>query len=306
MRSKLLAVMAAGLAAVSLRAADVDMVIAVNGAALNAHPQVMQLREKFDREAKSSGGKSFAEQLGALKLTEEMLENRLTAYISLDTREGAVVIDTKEGKAPELFEKLREILNFRDGGTKTEVAGCPVYTGVTADGSRGTILLKSPSQIQIQAGESLPLPLNFGRINKNLMLEAKSGRLVNIALVPTEEMLAAPDAMPQMKSLRMITLGLTDTKPEAAIVFEGLFKNDEAAMEVKGLVDVVLFGFEQNQALDNRFFRKIESNVAGGKLTYRRVVDDGLLEAILQTVGGRFGRLPEAAGPAAVPETQGE
>ena len=119
-------------------------------------------------------------------------------------------------------------------------------------------------------------------------------------------MLAAPDAMPQMKSLRMITLGLTDTKPEAAIVFEGLFKNDEAAMEVKGLVDVVLFGFEQNQALDNRFFRKIESNVAGGKLTYRRVVDDGLLEAILQTVGGRFGRLPEAAGPAAVPETQGE
>ena len=299
MRSKLLAVLAAGLAAVSLRAADVDMVIAVNGAALNAHPQVMQLREKFDREAKSSGGKSFAEQLGALKLTEEMLENRLTAYISLDTREGAVVIDTKEGKAPELFEKLRDILNFRDGGTKTEVAGCPVYTGVTADGSRGTILLKSPSQIQIQAGESLPLPLNFGRINKNLMLEAKSGRLVNIALVPTEE-------MPQMKSLRMITLGLTDTKPEAAIVFEGLFKNDEAAMEVKGLVDVVLFGFEQNQALDNRFFRKIESNVAGGKLTYRRVVDDGLLEAILQTVGGRFGRLPEAAGPAAVPETQGE
>lgn len=138
------------------------------------------------------------------------------------------------------------------------------------------------------------------------MLEAKSGRLVNIALVPTEEMLAAPDAMPQMKSLRMITLGLTDTKPEAAIVFEGLFKNDEAAMEVKGLVDVVLFGFEQNQALDNRFFRKIESNVAGGKLTYRRVVDDGLLEAILQTVGGRFGRLPKAAGPAAVPETQGE
>ena len=235
-----------------------------------------------------------------------MLENRLTAYISLDTREGAVVIDTKEGKAPELFEKLRDILNFRDGGTKTEVAGCPVYTGVTADGSRGTILLKSPSQIQIQAGESLPLPLNFGRINKNLMLEAKSGRLVNIALVPTEEMLAAPDAMPQMKSLRMITLGLTDTKPEAAIVFEGLFKNDEAAMEVKGLVDVVLFGFEQNQALDNRFFRKIESNVAGGKLTYRRVVDDGLLEAILQTVGGRFGRLPKAAGPAAVPETQGE
>ena len=69
---------------------------------------------------------------------------------------------------------------------------------------------------------------------------------------------------------------------------------------------VVLFGFEQNQALDNRFFRKIESNVAGGKLTYRRVVDDGLLEAILQTVGGRFGRLPKAAGPAAVPETQGE
>lgn len=95
------------IAAVSLRAADVDMVIVVNGAALNAHPQVMQLREKFDREAKSSGGKSFAEQLGALKLTEEMLENRLTAYISLDTREGAVVIDTKEGKAPELFEKLR-------------------------------------------------------------------------------------------------------------------------------------------------------------------------------------------------------
>ena len=40
MRSKLLAVLAAGLAAVSLRAADVDMVIAVNGAALNAHPQV--------------------------------------------------------------------------------------------------------------------------------------------------------------------------------------------------------------------------------------------------------------------------
>ena len=226
MRSKLLAVLAAGLAAVSLRAADVDMVIAVNGAALNAHPQVMQLREKFDREAKSSGGKSFAEQLGALKLTEEMLENRLTAYISLDTREGAVVIDTKEGKAPELFEKLRDILNFRDGGTKTEVAGCPVYTGVTADGSRGTILLKSPSQIQIQAGESLPLPLNFGRISKNLMLEAKA-----------------------MKSLRMITLGLTDTKPEAAIVFEGLFKNDEAAMEVKGLVDVVLFGFDKDQAL---------------------------------------------------------
>lgn len=138
------------------------------------------------------------------------------------------------------------------------------------------------------------------------MLEAKSGRLVNIALVPTEEMLAAPDAMPQMKSLRMITLGLTDTKPEAAIVFEGLFKNDEAAMEVKGLVDVVLFGFEQNQALDNRFFRKIESNVAGGKLTYRRssMTDCSKRSSIPWAAG--FGRLPKAAGPAAVPETQGE
>lgn len=307
---------AAAFVSLSVFAADADLVIAVDGAALKAHPQVVKLREEFDSKAAASGKKSVAERLAEAKLDESVFDSRVSVYADTGSAgafapgapsgKGVAVIDTVDGKAPALFEVLCGGLNLKDGGEKSTIAGCPAVSGTGADGAKVTLLLKSPSQIQIQMGDAFELPLNFGKINKNLVLAAKSDRLVTLAFVPKQETLAAGAAqVPSLQELRLLTVGLKNTKPEATLSLEGVFTTNDAALQTKGMVDLLLMGL-QNQVLDGRFFQNLQSGVENGKLTYSRVIDEALMEAVREAVQGQLGQLPGMTAPAALPETEAQ
>ena len=270
------------------------MVMSLDVAALMAHPQFVKLRGEFDREAAASGAKSSSDQLSEAKMDESLLKDcRVTAYLNVDSREGIVVIDAVEGQAQKWFDLLGENFGFINGGTNTTIAGCPALIGATPEGQRGTILLKSPSQVQIQLGETLALPLYAGGINKNLLLAARSNRLFSLALVPTGEMTAATQMMPQFQALRLLTFGLENTVPETTILLEGLFASENAALQARNFIDMMLLGLMQNPEIDSRFLQGIQCSVDKAKLSYTRKVDDGLVEAFKELVQTKLlGRIP--------------
>lgn len=286
--------------ALSLFSAAPELVLSIDGAALRKHPQVVKLREELDRKAVESGGKTLADSLAAAKLSEEVLDCRFSLYADTADSAGVLVIDTPEGKAPELFRLLCSSANFADGGTKTEIAGCSALAGTGKDGEKLVFLLRSPAQIQVQVREAVPVPLDFSAVSKSLVLAAKSGRLANLALIPTPAMRAALAAsMPSIQALRLLTLGIDNKVPEAELVLEGTFSDADSAQAARMLVDMMFLVAQQNPLLDPRLFQNISGDVAGGRVVYRRTIDAGFIDGLLATLG-RFGvTLPGAAAPAA-------
>lgn len=279
---------AVGTMAFSLFSAVPDMVISVDGAALLKHPQAVKYRSEFDGKAEASGEKTFSQLLADEKLSEEMLQSRISLYLNLKNQENVVVIDTAEGKAPEMFTLFSRIMQFKDGGEKTEVAGCQAVTGITGTGKPGAILLRSPSQIQIQADGSGALPLDFSTVSKNLILAAKSDRLASLAFVPPAEVLNNPTLPPQLQALRLLTLGVTRTEPEAELEIVGQFADEQSALTAKGMVDMMIFAFQQNPDVDKRLLENVRSDVAGGKVSLRRPIDQTFIDAITQLVRDRL------------------
>ena len=292
---KLPVLSAAFLTVLSLCAAEVNMVMSLDVAALMAHPQFVKLRGEFDREAAAAGAKSSSDQLAEAKMDESLLkECRVTAYLNADSREGIVVIDAVEGQAQKWFDLLGENFGFVNGGTRTTIAGCPALTGTISEGQRGTILLKSPSQVQILLGEALALPLNVGGINKNLLLAARSNRLFTLAVIPPSDANASPQMMLPFQSLQLVTFGLENTVPEATISFEGLFASNNAALQARDLFDMMLLGLMQNPAVDPRLLQGIECVVDHAKLICTRKVDDGLVAALKELVLAKLlNQIPE-------------
>jgi|GEM_PF-2877395 len=285
-----------GAMAFSLFSAVPDMVISVDGAALLKHPQAVKYRSEFDGKAEASGEKKVSQLLADEKLSEEMLQSRISLYLNLESQESVVVIDTPEGKAPELFEQFSRSMQLKDGGAKTEIAGCRAVTGINDTGKRREILLRSPSQIQIQADGSGALPLDFSKISKNLILAAKSDRLASLAFVPPAAVLNNPTLPPQLQALRLLTLGVTGTEPEAELEIVGQFADEQSALAAKGMADMMIFAFQQNPEVDKRLFENVRSDVAGGKVSLRRPIDQTFIDAMTQLVRDR---LAAATAPAA-------
>lgn len=298
------AVAAAGIMAFPLFSAPPDLVISVDGAALMKHPQTVKYRAEFDGKAGASGEKTVSELLADENVSEEMLKSRISLYLNLASRESVVVIDTAEGKASELFDLFCRSMQFKDGGTKTEIAGCRAVTGISDAGKPGTILLRSPSQIQIQADGSGALPLDFSKISKSLILAAKSDRLAALAFVPPAEMLNNPTLPPQLQALRLLTLGVTKTEPEAELELEGRFADEQSALAAKGMVDMMIFAFQQNPEVDKRLFEKMQSGIEGGTVSLRRPIDQTFIDAMTQLVRDRMSQ--GSALPAAEAPTKGE
>ncbi len=293
-------VAAVGTMSFSLFSAVPNVVISVDGAALLKHPQAVKYRSEFDGKAEASGEKTISQLLADEKLSEEMLQSRISFYLNLEFQESMVVIDTPEGKAPELFESFVRSMQFKDGGTKTEIAGCRAVTGITDTGKPAAILLRSPSQIQIQADGSDALPLDFSKVSKNLILAAKSDRLASLAFVPPAEALKDPSLPPQLQAVRLITLGVTRTEPEAELEIVGQFADEQSALGAKGLVDMMIFAFQQNPEVDKRLFEKLQSNVEGGKVSLRRPIDQTFIDALTQIIRDRLAAPATETGTAAV------
>lgn len=295
-RNLFLVAAAVGTMAFPLLSAVPDMVVSVDGAALLKHPQAVKYRSEFDGKAEASGGKTVSQLLSDEKLSEEMLQSRISIYLALENQQGVIVIDTPEGKAPELFELFNRSMQFKDGGEKTEISGCQAVTGITDTGKPAAILLRSPSQIQIQADGSDALPLDFSKISKNLILAAKSDRLASLAFVPPAAVLNNPTLPPQLQALRLLTLGVTGTEPEAELEIVGQFADEQSALAAKGMVDMMIFAFQQNPDIDKRLLENLRSDIAGGKVSLRRPIDQTFLDAMTQLVRDR---IAAATAPAA-------
>jgi len=287
-RNLFLVAAAVGTMAFSLLSAVPDMVVSVDGAALLKHPQAVKYRSEFDGKAEASGQKTFSQLLSDEKLSEEMLQSRISIYLTLENQQGVIVIDTPEGKAPELFEQFSRSMQLKDDGEKTEIAGCRAVTGITDTGKPAGILLRSPSQIQIQADGSGALPLDFSKISKNLILAAKSDRLATFAFVPPAAVLNNPTLPPQLQALRLLTLGVTGTEPEAELEIVGQFADEQSAQAAKGMVDMMIFAFQQNPDVDKRLLENLRSDIAGGKVSLRRPIDQTFLDAMTQLVRDRI------------------
>ena len=295
-KRNLFLVAAVGTMAFSLFSAVLpDMVISVDGAALLKHPQAVKYRSEFDGKAEASGEKTLSQLLAGEKLSEEMLQSRISFYLNLQGQEGVIVIDTPEGKASELFEPFVRSMQFKDGGEKAEISGCQAVTGITGTGKPGAILLRSPSQIQIQLDGSGALPLDFSKVSKNLILAAKSDRLASLAFVPPVEILNNPTLPPQLQALRLLTLGVTGTEPEAELEIAGQFADEQSALAAKGMVDMMIFAFQQNPDVDKRLLENVKSDVAGGKVSLRRPIDQTFLDAMTQLVRDRLAAPPAPA-----------
>jgi len=286
-----------GAMAFSLFSATPDLVFSVDGAALMKHPQVVKYRSEFDGKAEASGEKTVNQLLAGEKMSEEMLQSRISLYMNIETQEGVIVVDMAEGKAAEMFDLFCRSMEFKDGGTKTEIAGCRAVTGITDTGKPGAILLRSPSQIQIQPDGSGALPLDFSKISKNLILAAKSDRLVSFAFAPSAAILNNPTLPPQLQTLRLVTLGITKTEPEAELEVVGQFADEQSALTAKGLVDMMIFAFQQNPEADKRLLENLKTNIEGGKVSLKRPIDQPFIDAMTQLVRDR---MAQASAPPAV------
>ena len=291
---------AVGMMAFSLFSAVPNVVISVDGAALLKHPQAVKYRSEFDGKAEASGEKTISQLLAGENMSEEMLQSRISLYMNVENQDGVIVVDTAEGKAAEMFDLFSRSMQFKDGGTKTEIAGCRAVTGITDTGKPGAIMLRSPSQIQIQLDGSEGLPLDFSKISKNLILAAKSDRLASLAFVPPAEALKNPSLPPQLQALRLITLGVTRSEPEAELEIVGQFADEQSAQGAKGLVDMMIFAFQQNPEVDKRLFEKLQSNVEGGKVSLLRPIDQTFIDALTQIIRDRLAAPAAETGTAAV------
>jgi len=291
---------AVGMMAFSLFSAVPNIVISVDGAALLKHPQAVKYRSEFDGKAEASGDKTISQLLAGENMSEEMLQSRISLYLNVENQDGVIVVDTAEGKAAEMFDLFSRSMQFKDGGTKTEIAGCRAVTGITDTGKPAAIMLRSPSQIQIQLDGSEGLPLDFSKISKNLILAAKSDRLASLAFVPPAEALNNPSLPPQLQALRLITLGVTRSEPEAELEIVGQFADEQSAQGAKGLVDMMIFAFQQNPEVDKRLFEKLQSNVEGGKVSLLRPIDQTFIDAMTQIICDRLAAPAAETGTAAV------
>ncbi len=270
----------------ALFAVSPNVVISLDGAALKKHPQIVKLQAEQERKAKENGEKTIAEMLTDHKLTDAIQECRFSFYLQIENNLGVFVIDTPEGKAPELFEQFCQTLDYAEKGTKSEIGGFPAFVGSREAGDRETILLRSPSQIQIQVEDGFPVPVDFSGISKNLVLATKTERLVNIAFVPSAETLKEFAATaPGFQALQIMTLGLENTEPEVELVLDGAFRDNESAQSSKLMVDMMLIVLQQNPQLEPRLFENIRSRTEGNKVYYRRTVDAGFLDAAVRSLG---------------------
>jgi len=290
---------AAAALTLSLSAAAVDVVLSVNGAKLNTHPQVIELRKSLNAKALAAGDKTLDQTLADAHIDKAALECRYSFYFDSVGRQGVVVVDTPEGKAPVLFDSFCKLAGFKDGGTKRTIDGCKACSGVISDGSQTVILLRSVSQLQIQLGDTLTVPLDLSAIDKGLRAAADNGRLVNLAFIPPESMRNDPNAAPIVKTLQVLTLGISDTRPEAELVLDGSFSDPQAAQAGKGMLDMMLIMFQQNPSIDPRLFQNIQSSVTGGKVSCKRLIDKGFIDAVIHSAGAYGVKVPGA--PAAVP-----
>lgn len=273
---------ASALTVLSLCAAEINAVMSLDMSALMAHPQFIKLRGELDQKAVAAGQESFTVTLEKAMMDEALLKSsRITAYLNLDSNEGIVVIDTEEGLAQQWIDFLRDADGVLNGVTDTMIGEYPALTGTTAKGERITVMRKNPSQVQIQLGETPALPLELGKINKNLLLAARSNRLFTLAVVPDRTMNGGgQQLMQQIQELQLFTLGLENTVPESTILLEGVFASGNAALQARGLVDMLLLGLMQNPSCDPRLLQGIECSVDNAKLTYTRKIDDSLIDVI--------------------------
>lgn len=300
---KSLFVAAFGVSAFSLWALTPNMVISVDGDALAKHPQVVKYRSEFDAKANAAGESTVNRMLDGNNLNEEMLRNRISVYLDMNSRKGVFVVDTAEGKAPEMFDLFCKSLNFKDGGKKSEIAGYAAVSGEVAGGKPAVVLLRSPSQIQIQQDGSDAIPLNFAEINKSLILAAKSPRLVNIAVIPPPELLSS-SSIPQLQSLRIVTLGIENTKPEAELALEGVFNDNESAQMVNSMLEVMMFAAQQNQNIDTRLLTNIRGDVTDGKVSFRRTIDAEFIDGVTAQVQSMLSPAIGGAAPEGGAKTQ--
>ena len=298
--AKLSFLCAAALMSLSLFAAEVDMIMSIDLPVLMAHPQFVEFRSEFDTKAAEAGTQTLSEKIAEAKIDEELLQNsRLTAYMNVNFRDGVLVIDSPEGEAQKWFKLLCENSGFIGGGTQTSIAGCEAMQGETPEGQKAVILLKSPSQVQLQFGDSVPVPLNVGRINKNLLLASRSGRPFSLAFVPSGEMRTSTQMMPQFQTLQLLSIGLENTTPEATISLTAAFPTEEAALQARELINLMLAGLSQNPAVDGRFLQGFRSSVDAGKLTFTRKLDSNLVDAIRELIQIRLlGENPAETGDA--------
>ncbi|MDR0932818.1 MAG: hypothetical protein LBM70_07375 [Victivallales bacterium] len=285
-------------ATVSLFGADANLMIAINGAALNAHPQVTSLRNWLDSKFAASGRKSIADQIAEENLDETLLNSRVTFYCDTNTIDpfapeipaanAVAIIDTPDGKAPALFAAIRNRLKLKNEKQNSDSNTIPQEVYGVANGAKVTLRLNSASQIQGQLGEAFSLPLDLAKINPILTLAAKSNRLFSVAFaVPPTEANANTPALP-IQDIKFVVIAVENTLPEATIALEGEFANNNAAAQAQGMMELLLMGIQQNQSIDNRFFKNINRNINDNKLTYTRKIDADFVGALRDSVSGKL------------------